>query len=866
MALVDDDKSLSNVVIQCNETTTLDELTPCVLASGRFPHEEPELLTFLFYIRTRMAVAPSAPQSNSLIEAEPPELHFSGFELGKDSLKTLKLINISSEVVNIHIIPTQTKHFQTTYTKKYRLIPGLAYTLQLSFCPDEWRYFYDCVRVHCKGEENLLIPVHAYPVIDDLHIPPRIDLSFVPLGQSVRHVIPLRCSCPIDFEFQVYVVQAHEAFSIHPLTGVIPANGEVKLTVTFSPLQYETCQVTMQLVVSQFNTKPYLCTVTGSSAPHPALSHLDTKLGHGDAAQAERKWPSPATQVLPRSKTRHRPIKEADKSKTLRDQSGSKPLDVSTPAGVAKMLIKDTTKLSSKALKEALSCGGMVLLQSKQMKEALFMKKAQQNVNDEQANHLSWQVHLGKDPVSGQTKRQMLEEREIALHEYMVKRGDVSQEEEFPAGRPKLSSSCVLLEAGQAPEGAPSFQLYSSFQWELKQRALRLFQQAARKVVIRCRMKRRLACWKKLADGARNMPPAHTDGEETTCDEEISPDKVLPFSFPAHSDLVAAPAAPGDVTVTTRIPLFKLQVPQHYKLMGYRPVSTWEAFNSYIPTTLARPLRTGAPVGFGAAEAKAEEEEEAVEAARLSFTAPGDLLRPFPANPLRIFNPAPGLQTYKPTPKYLESDLEFHLCPLPRYRVAGSNSCGSATQRKFLDRKEVIKGVMTWKNFDSIALNCVSKQPALTSGCAPRRSVDYSPDILPLSAPPPLTRLPDDLTPLMDKACPDSGVQLTPEMIRAEFLSGEALVATSNLAGGATARHRAELQTEATHRCEFNQMGRRVATRLQQLGITEDASQFPACSDKSLEIRSASAHSDPYMSAATVKSHQQLHSADDCIE
>lgn len=34
-----------------------------------------------------------------------------------------------------------------------------------------------------KGEENLLIPVHAYPVIDDLHIPPRIDLSAVPLGQ-----------------------------------------------------------------------------------------------------------------------------------------------------------------------------------------------------------------------------------------------------------------------------------------------------------------------------------------------------------------------------------------------------------------------------------------------------------------------------------------------------------------------------------------------------------------------------------------------------------------------------------------------------------------------------------------------------------
>uniref|UniRef100_A0A665U465 Cep192-like domain-containing protein n=1 Tax=Echeneis naucrates TaxID=173247 RepID=A0A665U465_ECHNA len=208
-------------------------------------------------------------KSNNLIQAEPAELHFSGFELGSDYQKNLKLINVSSEVMNIHIISTQTKHFQTTYTKKYRLIPGLAYTLKVQFCPDEWRYFYDCIRVHCKGEENLLIPVHAYPVIDDLRIPPHIELLAIPLGQS--HAIPLRCSCPIDFEFQVYVIEPHEAFSIHPLAGVIPANGEVKLVVTFTPVQYETSQVTIQLVISQFNTKPYLCTITGSSAPHTAL-------------------------------------------------------------------------------------------------------------------------------------------------------------------------------------------------------------------------------------------------------------------------------------------------------------------------------------------------------------------------------------------------------------------------------------------------------------------------------------------------------------------------------------------------------------------------------------------------------------------
>ncbi|XP_067349641.1 cilia- and flagella-associated protein 221 isoform X2 [Channa argus] len=693
-------------------------------------------------------------KSNSLIEAEPPELHFSGFELGKDYIKMLKLINISSDVMNIHIIPTQTKHFQTSYSKKYRLIPGLAYILKIRFCPDEWRYFYDCIRVHCKGEENLLIPVHAYPVIDDLHIPPHIHLAAIPLGQSVSHVIPLRCSTPIDFEFQVYVIQSHEAFTISPLAGVIPANGEVKIKVTFSPIQYETCQVTIQLVISQFNTKPYLCTITGSSAAHLAISQLERKSGHGDTVPAEYKGMSSATQVPLQSKTKHRSAKQAEKSKILKDQAGLKPLvDLCTPAGVAKMLIKDTNKISSKALKEAISSASTLGLQNKQMKEALFIKKVQQNVKEEQANQIRWHVHLGKDPMLEKTRRHIVEEREMALHEYMVKRGDASKEEHFAAGQPKLSSRRVLCEAGQAPGGAPSFQFYSSFQWELKQRALRLFQQAARKVVIQCRMSQRLACLKKLAVSMRNLRSAQRVEQEIVHHMRIVPVKVFPFSFPifadeddplAHCNLVPMPVDLIDVTVTTHIPFFKLQVPQHYKLSGYKPLSAWEAFNSYIPTTLARPLRTRAPVELEPIEARTQDEavdlkaevdqqhedkEEGLEArvaAGLTFTAPKALLRPFAANPLRIFNPAPGLQAYKPTPKYLESDLEYHLCPLPRY----TNSDGSTsaikrnmpyTQKKFLDRKEVIKGVMEWKNFDSVTLNFLSSHPTLTSDCAPLR-------------------------------------------------------------------------------------------------------------------------------------------------
>ncbi|XP_020507399.2 cilia- and flagella-associated protein 221 isoform X1 [Labrus bergylta] len=763
-------------------------------------------------------------KSNSLIQANPPELHFSGFELGKDYIKTLKIINISSEVMDIHIIPTQTKHFKTSYTKKYRLIPGLAYTVKVSFCPDEWRYFYDSVRVHCKGEENLLIPVHAYPVIDDLHIPPHIDLSAVPLGQSVSHAIPLRCSCPIDFEFRLFVIQPSEAFSISPLTGVIPANGEVKITVTFSPVQYQTSQVTIQLIISQFNSKPYLCTITGSSAPHLSPSELGGTPGHGDAVPAATELPLPATQG-PRCKIKYRPNKKGEKEKKLNSLACvhpevKPPVDVCTHAGVAKMLIKDIT--SSKDLRGAVICGSMDGLQNRKMKETLFRKKVEHNVKELQANQTKWQVRLGDDPVSEDKRRQIAEEKEIVL--------------------------CMVRSKCMASEGAPSLH---SFQQ--RQRAFTVFQQAARKVVIRCRMNCRLTSLKKLSDGLKSPPSAKKTFDnpvtssfrnfsvwETTCDQRVSPARVFPFSFPnfckeddplVHMSLDTLPVETTDMNVTTQ-PFFNLQAPQHHRLMGYHPVSALEAFHSYIPTILDRQLRTGALNEFVPDNNQAEhqqrdeqKEEDVVswEDYRLSFSAPEALLTPFPANPLRIFNPAPGLQSYKTTPKYLESDLNFHLCPVPsRYTIPESKTCDIRTQtshapKTLPDRQEVSRGLGKMNGFPPLSSNCLSYQPGLT-----RRSSDYSEETLLTDPPAPLTGPPVDLSQLMDQPYKCSRVQLSPKIIRAEFLTWKALVNT-NLTRGMTGRHTGELQMEAS---EFNTIGRRVMTRLKQLEATDSKLAF----------------------------------------
>ncbi|XP_077368569.1 cilia- and flagella-associated protein 221 isoform X2 [Festucalex cinctus] len=707
-------------------------------------------------------------KSNGLIQVDPSELHFSGFKLEKDYVKSVKLINISSRVLNIHIIPTQTKHFRTNYAKKCRLIPGLAYTVKVKFCPREWTRVSDCIRVHCEDDENLLIPVHAYPATAHVHIPTRVDLPAAPLGQSVSHIIPLSCRSPADLEFEVDLIQPHEAFSIHPLTGVIPANGQSKITITFRPCRYETSQVTVRLLISQFNTKSYLCTVTGSSAP--LLAFRERAL---QDTPAKSKGSLPAIRV--QSPVKQKIAKDVVKPKgALGCPTGSKPapkplVDAATHAGVAKMLQKDSSKLGV----EHPSVG----LQNRQKKEAVFLKRVQQNVKEEQINRLKLQVHLGKDPVSGSTRRQVLADRLIALQQYKVRKGDVRREEDFTSGPPKLYSVRLICDAGQVPKGAPSFQFHPSFQWALKQRALKLFQQAARRVVMQCRMKRTLALWRNLPDAAAGLLSANKVEEEEACVMKISPERIFPSSFPLFSDeadplaldFSALPVDAVDVRVTTHVPTFKLQVPQYYKLMGYQPVSAWEAFNAFVPTTLARPLRTGDPEA--GSQSPIPEEEDEQDASDLNFALPSTLLRPIHAHPLRIFNPAPGLQAYKPTPKYLESDVDFHLCPLPRYSSPEGHTSGMVSQTVQMQTqgpKGAITGLKTWDNFDLVTATCVSRQATLTSNIL-HGSADYNKDIFPVTSPAAFAQPPDYLSGCTDKRCE---VTLTPEMIKKDFLSG----------------------------------------------------------------------------------------------
>ena len=203
--------------------------------------------------------------SNSVLEARPSIVHFGGFKLHRVHTQKIRVVNVSSIIQRLHVINPTTPYFKARYKKKGLIAPGMAEDITIEFEPNERPYYYDCVRVHCDAE-NLIIPIHAYPVMNDIIFPRSIDLGCCPLSETTKRVYKLECKVPIQFEFSLKMQKSHPDISISPMSGMIPANGSTEITVSFHPVSLNTVTVELQVDVSQFNFEPFICTLVGHSA------------------------------------------------------------------------------------------------------------------------------------------------------------------------------------------------------------------------------------------------------------------------------------------------------------------------------------------------------------------------------------------------------------------------------------------------------------------------------------------------------------------------------------------------------------------------------------------------------------------------
>ena len=509
--------------------------------------------------------------TNRVFECEPDVLHFAGFEVDQMHSRMVRIKNVSARGARLHLIAPQVRRtplfvllllllltmlpqsefFRIVRAQSGLVAPGMAEEVELIFTPTEWRYYYDCLRIHSEGQENLLVPIHGYPVIEGLaeSFPQAMDFGAVPVGRRAVQSIDLNCAVPVNFEYECELLDPVAEFGvIGAMAGVVPALGRLSIEVAFSPTRFATLSARLRVKVSQFGQDPFVITLRGSSSPGlakdqaMAASSASTMLGgsnviSGDGgvamgitggggggradlvsmhlANTQRMERSQA--ILEGTIKAGELVYPQDTLPNFRPGTPEEVVDgIVMPGNLApgnmvasnsvlnsipgKRTIKDlkaelARAAADKAAKEAsgadmgrqLQEGGAM---GRQVKEAQFMAEVQAVEHFEQEKELKWFVCIGEKPVSEAYTADALEDRAFVEQAYQEREDDADRERRDAYHGEARRGERVQFDAAETLEVEPTFE--EKPMTPIRQFAKERFRNAARIVCVRIRADKRL--------------------------------------------------------------------------------------------------------------------------------------------------------------------------------------------------------------------------------------------------------------------------------------------------------------------------------------------------------------------------------------
>ena len=197
-----------------------------------------------------------------------------------------------------------TEYFKVKYSKKGMLPSGVAEDVYVHFTPDTYKYYYDCLRIHCEGEK-LLLPIHSYPVVNtktDRLTPKQISLGPIDVGETAKREIKIESNSPVSFEFTIQIEKPHPFICIEPTSGIIEGMKGATISVEYMPGQL-----------------PQTGENLGLSHDHQALFKFITTEFGSDPEEVHI-----LGRVKP-SKTKVEQMRESQKGKTLLETKPSRP-------------------------------------------------------------------------------------------------------------------------------------------------------------------------------------------------------------------------------------------------------------------------------------------------------------------------------------------------------------------------------------------------------------------------------------------------------------------------------------------------------------------------------------------------------------